>query len=60
MYDMFGASSIAWLVFFTLVVYSVPVIGIIWVFRTLTRIQRGQQEILLRLNAIERRTGAKP
>ena len=60
MFDMFGASLIAWLVFFTLVVYSVPVIGIIWVFRTLTRIQRGQQEILLCLKAIERRTGAKP
>ena len=60
MYNMFGASSIAWLIFFMLVVYGVPLIGIIWVFRTLTRIQRGQQEILLRLNAIERRTGAKP
>ena len=60
MFDMFGDSSIAWLIFFTLVRYGVPLIGIIWVFRTLTRIQRGQQEILLRLKAIERRTGAKP
>ena len=57
---MFEVSSIAWLLFFTLVVYSVPLIGIIWIFRTLSRIQRGQEEILLRLKAIERRTGAKP
>ena len=55
MYDMFAFSSIA-----VLLLYVVPLIGIIWIFRTLSRIQRGQQEILLRLKAIERRTGAKP
>ena len=56
MYDMFAFSSIAVLLLYVIL----PLIGIIWIFRTLIRIQRGQEEILLRLKAIERRTGAKP